>query len=84
MTHCGHELFLSEYYQGLKQNQHASRIKDLWIHLNTVQGHTQGADQQRAQIVVYTPWNLWKQQCRRVFDNKAMDVQCLLDSIIDR
>ena len=42
------------------------------------------ADQKRAQIVaVYTAWNLWKERCRRVFDNKAMDVQHLLDSIKD-
>ena len=69
--------------QGLKQNQHSSRIKNWWTHLNTAQGHTAGANPKRAQIVVYTAWNLWKERCRRVFDNKAMDVQHLLDSIKD-
>jgi hypothetical protein len=42
------------------------------------------ADQKRAQIVaVYTAWNLWKERCRRVFDNKTTDVQRLLESIQD-
>jgi hypothetical protein len=26
----------------------------------------------RAQNVIYTAWNLWKERCRRVFDNKAL------------
>jgi hypothetical protein len=34
--------------------------------------------------VVYTAWNLWKKRCRRVLlDNKATDVQHLLESIQD-
>ena len=42
------------------------------------------ADQKRAQIVaVYTAWNLWKERCRRVFDNKTTEVQRLLESIQD-
>jgi hypothetical protein len=28
--------------------------------------------QDRAQKVIYTTWNIWKERCRRVFDNKAM------------
>ena len=40
-------------------------------------------ESKRAQIVVYTTWNLWKERFRRVFDNKATDVQRLLDSIKD-
>jgi hypothetical protein len=35
----------------------------------------------RVQKVVYTTWNLWKERCRRVFDNKgltAMDLQGLI------
>jgi preprotein translocase subunit SecA len=67
----------------LKQNQHTSRVKDWWTHLNTAQGHTTAAAQKRAQIVVYKAWNLWKERCRRVFDNKATDVQLLLASIQD-
>lgn len=24
------------------------------------------------QVMIYTAWNLWKERCRRVFDNKAL------------
>jgi hypothetical protein len=49
------------------------------------QGHKTGSDKKHAQIVVYTAWNLWKERCRcrRVFDNKATDVERLLESIQD-
>jgi hypothetical protein len=69
--------------QGLKQNQHTSRIKDWWTHLNTAQGHTTAAAQKRAQIIVYKAWDLWKERRRRVFDNETADVQHLLASIQD-
>jgi len=25
----------------------------------------------RAQVIIYAVWNLWKERCRRVFDNKT-------------
>ncbi|KAF8779733.1 hypothetical protein HU200_002318 [Digitaria exilis] len=31
------------------------------------------ASQQREQIVTYIAWNIWKERCRRVFDNKTMN-----------
>ncbi|KAF8760504.1 hypothetical protein HU200_010127 [Digitaria exilis] len=33
---------------------------------------------QKEQMVIYTAWNLWKERCRRVFDNKAMMVTQLV------
>ena len=24
------------------------------------------------QIIIYTAWNLWKERCRRIFDNRAL------------
>jgi hypothetical protein len=33
------------------------------------------------QVLIYTVWNLWKERCRRVFDNKAMS-QVQLTAII--
>jgi hypothetical protein len=29
-------------------------------------------NQDRTQKAIYMKWNLWKERCRRVFDNKAM------------
>jgi hypothetical protein len=31
-----------------------------------------GDSKQRACKFVYTVWNLWKERCRRLYDNKAM------------
>jgi hypothetical protein len=35
---------------------------------------TQGIDevQSRLQKLIYTVWNLWKERCRRVFNNRAV------------
>ncbi|KAF8690821.1 hypothetical protein HU200_041216 [Digitaria exilis] len=30
------------------------------------------AQADHVQLLVYTAWNLWKERCRRVFDNKGM------------
>ncbi|KAF8695074.1 hypothetical protein HU200_037682 [Digitaria exilis] len=33
------------------------------------------------QAVIYIAWNIWKERCRRVFDNKELDVNQLVVSI---
>jgi hypothetical protein len=44
---------------------------------------TQSRDDRRvrAQRVIYTAWNIWKERRRRVFDNKAL-TESQLQSII--
>jgi hypothetical protein len=27
---------------------------------------------QHIQLIIYTPWNIWKERCRRIFDNKTL------------
>jgi hypothetical protein len=24
------------------------------------------------QLIIYTAWNIWKERCRRIFDNKSL------------
>jgi hypothetical protein len=43
--------------------------------------HEPGADA-RAQKVVYTVWNIWKERCRRVFDNNDLDAVVLQGLIL--
>ena len=38
---------------------------------------------QQGTVIVYTAWNLWKERCRRVFNNKAQNEQHLLPAIKD-
>jgi hypothetical protein len=39
--------------------------------------------QERMQKVIYVVWNLWKERCRRVFDNRAMSADQLIHAIKD-
>ncbi|KAF8653131.1 hypothetical protein HU200_062575 [Digitaria exilis] len=41
------------------------------------QQQTQGSSQTE-QIIIYIAWNIWKERCRRVFDNKEMMVSQLV------
>ncbi|KAF8731670.1 hypothetical protein HU200_000388 [Digitaria exilis] len=36
------------------------------------------ASQQTELAVIYIAWNIWKERCRRVFDNKAMSMPQLV------
>ena len=46
-----------------------SNVKDWWEHLNKATGldfvHLR-------QVLTYGTWNIWKERCRRVFENKAI------------
>jgi hypothetical protein len=46
-----------------------------------IQLHEPGADA-RAQKMVYTAWNIWKERCRHVFDNNGLDVVVLQGLIL--
>jgi hypothetical protein len=37
---------------------------------------------ERAQKVMYMAWDIWKEQCMRVFDNKGLDVVALQGLIL--
>ncbi|OQU83651.1 hypothetical protein SORBI_3005G153066 [Sorghum bicolor] len=52
--------------QMLNQNKTSTRIKEWWTAMNG-----QGDDTRRTQLVIYAVWDIWKERCRRVFDNKA-------------
>jgi hypothetical protein len=40
-----------------------------------------GNTQDRTQKVIYTTWNLWKERCRRVYDNSALTEAQLQEAI---
>jgi hypothetical protein len=42
---------------------------------------TAGENMDRVQKIIYTMWNLWKERCRRVFQNKAMTSDQLVQQI---
>ena len=56
-----------------------TNIREWWAKIIKTQG--QGNEEQRASLITYTAWNLWKERCRRVFDNKARTTQELLRDI---
>jgi hypothetical protein len=52
-----------------------TRLKSWW------EAWTTGVNRDLLQKVVYTMWNLWKERCRRVFQNKAMTSDQLMQQI---
>jgi len=54
----------------IQPRQSVTNLKLWWSDLS---GETQTADpEHRNQIITYTTWNIWKERCRRVYDNKAL------------
>jgi hypothetical protein len=47
-----------------------------WWHTVT-QGVAGNGDEQM-QVIIYTIWNIWKERCRRVFQNKALTTDQLI------
>jgi hypothetical protein len=43
----------------------------------------QQQDVNRAQRVIYTSWNIWKERCKRVFENKVTTPTQLINIIKD-
>jgi hypothetical protein len=58
--------------------RHYRQFKTWWNNMISVPA-TGGAD--RAQQVLYTIWNIWKERCRQVFDNKGVPAQQLQATI---
>jgi hypothetical protein len=58
-------------------NQEKNSIKTWWKMLT----QHQQTNYHRLTIIVYTVYNLWKERCRWVFDNKAQSTQQLLQII---
>jgi hypothetical protein len=44
----------------------------------------QGDEVQRTRLITYTVWNLWKERCQRVFDNKARSTDIINDVQMQR
>ncbi|TVU02801.1 hypothetical protein EJB05_51684, partial [Eragrostis curvula] len=55
------------------------RIKRWWDDMLGPRQHQNAAS--RAQAIIYITWNLWKERCRRVFDNKALPADQLVTVI---
>jgi hypothetical protein len=54
------------------------RLQEWWT--NTIALGT--ADKQTTeQRIIYAAWNIWKERCRRIYDNKAMSVNQLICTI---
>jgi hypothetical protein len=64
--------------QQLKQHLPISKLIEWWTKLNPGDRRSGNPQNLRATIIVYTAWNLWKERCRRVFDNKAQNEQNLV------
>jgi hypothetical protein len=43
--------------------------------------HGNEAVQVRMQKSIYTVWHLWKERCRRIFDNKALQPNVLATAV---
>lgn len=50
----------------INQNTSSTRIKEWW---SAMIG--QGDDRRRTRTVIYAVWNIWKEHCRGVFDDKS-------------
>jgi len=68
---------LSHNEQGLSVTRR--NIKEWWRQITKTQGQVD--HEQRARLITYTAWNLWKERCRRVFDNKACTTQEIIQQI---
>jgi hypothetical protein len=59
------------------------RFQTWWNSMVQTQVHGKQEKERRMQKVVYTVWNIWKERCRRVFDNRKMQANHLLAVIKD-
>jgi hypothetical protein len=53
-----------------------------WWH-SMMRAGQQQQDVNRAQRVIYTSWNIWKERCKRVFENKVTTPTQLINIIKD-
>lgn len=56
------------------------KMFDWWLQMNLGRDDTHNL---RATIIIYNTWNLWKERCKRVFDNRARTAEQLLAAIRD-
>jgi hypothetical protein len=57
------------HQQNTHPQQPVSNLKSWWSDLV---GTVSLDPEYRNQIITYTTWNIWKERCRRVYDNKAL------------
>jgi hypothetical protein len=50
----------------------SGQLKHWWHSMLTVGTLNHREEQVRMQKLIYVAWNLWKERCRRVFDNKTL------------
>jgi hypothetical protein len=53
------------------------RLRSWWNAMIQAGGQGPLHRQERVQKLIYTAWNLWKERCRRAFDNKVTDASNL-------
>ena len=65
-------------FQTLQTMSNHTSVSEWWNELSQ-QPHPDSA--QLLQVITYTAWNIWKERCRRVFDNRAMSIDQLVSII---
>ena len=76
LSDCGDKFRLGAMSKGL---QSRGTTSGRWKKLSLRAG--QGSDRNRTTIITYTVWNIWKERCKRVLDNKARSTEELLEEI---
>jgi hypothetical protein len=62
-------LLAQKYLPRINQTTSSTKIKLWWT--ATIGPNTSRTSRKRAEMVTYVVSNLWKERCRRVFDNKT-------------
>jgi len=61
---------LTAVAMNIQPRQSVNNLKLWWSDL--LGGMQTANPEHRNQIITYTTWNIWKERCRRVYDNKAL------------
>ncbi|CAM0146855.1 unnamed protein product [Urochloa decumbens] len=73
-----HRISLDFNLPQLHQRLAFRNIRTWW---HTVTTTPSAITKAQLQAIIYSAWNIWKERCRRVFDNKAITANQLIDLI---